>query len=111
SFQAPHVSSQGAALTRATARTSSVVPSYPAGFLDALVGVADFLALGLGNLDHLVGQALGEQLVRVVLAHELAVGPLDVVVTGLGGHAQDGVGIVDAHAAAAGGAAGALAPA
>jgi len=54
------------------------------------------------QLHHLLRKALGDELVRVVLTQEAAIGPLDLCIAGVALESEDGVGLVQSGAPARG---------
>jgi hypothetical protein len=64
-------------------------------FFDYGVRSADFACALLGHLTHAFRQTLTGQFVRVVLAHQAAVGLLDLHIGGGGAQAQGRIGIIE----------------
>ena len=67
--------------------------AYPPLLGHLVVGRVDRGQLLIGQGHELLGQALCDQLVRVVVAHQLAPGGADLIVRHLPAHAEQGVGV------------------
>ncbi len=53
--------------------------------LDLVISGVDFADAGFGDIHHLLGQAPGDQLVRMVLTDQFPVGLFDLTIAGLTG--------------------------